>query len=395
MKVVSYKLFKYSLFLLFLESMFAWFLWDLKVIVLLIAVALSFLFIISSYDLFVFRKGTIIIPILLFATKLFLERDVNLVGIIALLLSVTILSIVLLLEDEIKIQLFQFITRIFAILLAVSMIGWILFLMEMPLPHKNVQFLDPKYALSNYYLFLFNLKEPFVFIPRFSSVFLEPGHLGMITTFLLVANRFEIRRLPVMVILIATLFTFSLAAYVMLILSASVFLLVNSKKPFLYFALLIVFLATAYSYFNNLNDGENIVNTLIIDRLQYEDGDIAGNDRFSDKLDIYYDTFMDSRKKYFGIGPYEFSKIDWDKGVAGYKVFIIEYGIVGTVLVFLLYLFILLGNSSKMAWVLLATYILCFLQAAYPLWECELLIFITACPYFQINQVKLNDSDYG
>ena len=52
---------------------------------------------------------------------------------------------------------------------------------------------DGQYFYDNYYFFLFNNDTDRLPIPRFSSIFLEPGHLGMITTFLIYANQFDLK----------------------------------------------------------------------------------------------------------------------------------------------------------------------------------------------------------
>jgi hypothetical protein len=388
MKNIIYILFKLGLLLLFLYSLFAWFLWNQNIFSILLAFFLSFLFYLSSPDNFTFRKNTAILIILLFFSKLLAGRTYNLFGVIAVLLNISVLAMVLLLKDEIKIKLFRFFTNAFAVLLTVSMVAWTLFLVGVSLPNYDTQFMDNQYVFTNYYVFLLNLQEIDVIIPRFSSIFLEPGQLGMITIFFLVANRFELKRKSVLVIFIATLLTFSLAAYVMLIISTSVYVLLHLKRPILNFMVLIIIYGGIYVYFTNLNNGDNPVNTLIFNRLQYDNGIIAGNNRFSDTLDTYFGTFIKSENNFFGIGSAEFAKMDWGKGVAGYKVFIIQYGIVGTLLVFLFYVFVVLSNQSRMAWVLLLVYVLCFIQAAYALWECELLIFITAIPLLGSQQQK-------
>ena len=128
----------------------------------------------------------------------------------------------------------------------------------------------------------------------------------------------------------------------------------------------------------NLNSGENAVYNYLFKRLEFNNGEISGYNRFSSDLDNYYKEFLKSRSIYFGIGEVEFRKLSWDGGNAGYKVFIIQYGIIGTLLVFLFYFLMLMKSYSKIASLLFLAYILIFLQASYPLIESELIIFITA-----------------
>ena len=218
---------------------------------------------------------------------------------------------------------------------------------------------------------------------RFSSVFLEPGHLGMMASFFLCANRFELKRKEILTIFIATIFTFSLAAYLLLLISAFVFLTIYSKKPIRNFIAWGLLLFLFYSFFSTYDKGENVINIFIFERLQTDNGKIAGDNRFSEEMDIYYKRFVNTDEIISGIGLDRFSKTSMVDS-AGYKGFIVTYGIIGTLLVLLFYLSLVLGHQSKMAWILFLVYILCFLQAAYPLWECELLLFITAIPFFKL-----------
>lgn len=225
-------------------------------------------------------------------------------------------------------------------------------------------------------------------VPRFSSIFLEPGQLGMMTSFFLCANRFELKRKEVLVIFVATVFTFSLAAYVLLLISASVYLTLYSKKPIRNFILWGSFLLLFYSFFSNYNNGDNVINSYILERLQSDNGKIAGDNRFSEEMDFYFKRFINSNDFALGIGSVQYEKLFLGAN-AGYKVFLIQYGIFGTLLIFLFYLMVVLGKPTKMAWILFLVYILCFLQAAYPLWECELILFITAIPFFKFNNQKV------
>jgi hypothetical protein len=180
-----------------------------------------------------------------------------------------------------------------------------------------------------------------------------------------------------------------LAAYVMLIIAASAYIILNSKHPIRNAVIWGFFIFLVYIFFSTLNDGDNIINNLIFNRLRIEDEGLAGNNRFTPDLDILFDKTMNSKDGFWGIGITEYSKYTGAAG-AGYKVFITQHGIIGVLLVFLLYIFIVFSNVSKMAWIFFLVYILCFLQAAYPLWECELLIFITAMPMFKniINNTR-------
>jgi hypothetical protein len=135
-----------------------------------------------------------------------------------------------------------------------------------------------------------------------------------------------------------------------------------------------------FSFFANYRDGNNAINNLILMRLKIENGDIVGNNRVGRDFDDYFQQFMNSDNKFLGIGEAKYSKMIWKSGNAGYKVFILQQGIFGTVLLFLLYFSMVIFKKSKLSLMFLVVYILSFLQRAYALWDVELLIFITALP---------------
>jgi hypothetical protein len=358
--------------------MFAWFLWGQRVIIILLSGCLTILFALTGKEIFCNEKSNTIPVFFIIIIQLYVAKIDNVNGLIGALLSIVILSAVLLLNDQIKINLFQFFTRAFSIVLAISLLAWIFFLLGISLPHSHTNFNNGEYSFDNYYFFLLN--NNYLIIPRFSSVFLEPGHMGMISSFLLFANRFDLKNKNVLIIFICTLLTFSLAAYVLLLISVSAYIILNSRKPFRNLILWSVCVFILFSFFANYRDGNNAINNLILMRLKIENGDIVGNNRVGRDFDDYFQQFMNSDNKFLGIGEAKYSKMIWKSGNAGYKVFILQQGIFGTVLLFLLYFSMVIFKKSKLSLMFLVVYILSFLQRAYALWDVELLIFITALP---------------
>jgi hypothetical protein len=320
---------------------------------------------------------------LLIIVEFYCVRGSNINGYIGVLIMAMPIIFVLLLKDEIKIDLLRFLTSAMALLLFISLCAWILFLAGVQFPYSAVNFNNGQYWYNNYYFFLYDL-NPYFIIPRFSGAFLEPGHLGMITSLLLYANHFNLRRKEVLVLLVATIFTFSLAAYILLIISISVFLFSKSKKSVLYITIWFGFLIIGYIFFTKLNNGDNIVNNLIIERLQIDDGNLSGDNRFSESMDSYFEGYIKSEDVYTGIGTAKYELLNLGAN-AGYKVFLVQHGIIGTSLLFLFYLSLVFAYKSKEAVFFLLIYILSFSQRAYALWECELLIFITAVSLFKIK----------
>jgi hypothetical protein len=378
--------YKSSLTCLILQSMFAWFFWGdyTALYIYIFTFFISFTYIYSNYKNFILTKKKAVSIFLIILIQLYVVRELHIPSLILAAVRICILSIVLLLNDEYKIKLFTFFTKTLALLLVTSLFWWMLYIIGIALPHKIID--NSLGAYNNYFLFLiFSDPTLYSLIPRFSSVFLEPGYLGIITTFLIIANRFDINKIEVKIFFVAAVLSFSLAAYLVLIISLILYFVFISKKPILYLILFLLFFAVLYSLSLNLNGAENAIYKYIFMRLEYNDGQISGNNRFSPDLEFYFQNLMKSNYKYFGIGPMEYSKLTWDGGNAGYKVFIIQYGLFGTLLLIIFYLSIGSIHNKKIL-LLFFAYVLMFIQASYALTEFEILIYLTAFPALQFSR---------
>ena len=297
-------------------------------------------------------------------------------SVIGNLLRIVILSVVVVLPAYKKIEIFNYFTKAFSVLITISLFSWILYLFGFPFPSSP---LSAEYPSHNNHIFFITLDGFYASLfPRFQSVFLEPGHLGMISSFLLFINKYNLKNKYVLVIFIGTLFTFSLAAYILMFLSVLGLIIINSKKPILYLFVIFISMFITFIVASNINNGSNIVNDLIIKRLIFEDGTIQGWNRFSHQLDLYYSDFLSSEKSYFGIGFQEYTDLFKDtSGNAGYKVFIVTYGIIGTLIVFLFYISMLVKDCSRDSILLFFLFAISFIQRAYATWDVQMLIFIT------------------
>jgi len=367
--------------------MYAWFFWNQLYFATFFSAGMTILFALTAKRIFSFKASNIIPVFFLLIMELYNVRDANVNALILALMRTMIISTVLLLNDQNKIDLFQFITKAFAVIIGISVIGWILFMIGIPLPHFYTNYADGYYFFENYYIFLLNDVDAHLAIPRFSGYFLEPGQLGMVTTFLLCANRFNLKDKYVLMIFIANLFTFSLNAYILLLVSVSVYLILISKNRIRNLSIWSIVVLLLYLFFANYKQGDNVVNNLILIRLKFENGIIL--DRFSNDFNSYFQNFMNSGNlKYWGIGAIKYNEMAMDFGSAGYKVLILINGFVGTLLVFLFYFFVVWEKQSKMAMILLLVYVLSFIQNPFPLMECVLLIFITAMPMIKSIENK-------
>lgn len=214
----------------------------------------------------------------------------------------------------------------------------------------------------NYGLYLKSTAD-YGLIPRFNAFFLEPGHLALISTFLLIANQFKFKENPYCyVLLVSVIMSFSLAGYVLLGVSYALYTIKNIRT-----LLMIATVGGIFFLGSQLwNNGNNVVNELIFSRLEYDENKgVSGNNRTTPETDALFDVMVSSGEIIRGIE----NKDDIRIRGAGYKIFLIKYGIITTVLVFSFYIFLIPKQANrKYALMFLVVIILCFLQRAYPWW---------------------------
>jgi hypothetical protein len=380
-------LFKLGLFSVFLQSLYVWFTWEIEPhIVPALSTCFCLLYLMGAqHSSFTFLsiKNVVAVALLIIA-KFYSVGN----GFLGTLLSILPVVLVIFLSPKDKLELLDFFTNSMAVILFLSLLVWVLLLAKISLPSLGIVS-NPAWDAYVYENYFFCLRNIPLYTNRFTSIFLEPGHLGMILSLLLFVNKFDIKRRAIWIILIAVFFTFSLAAYILTFLSFFIYLVLFSRKSLTYFAISVVLIASGYIFFTNWNDGKNIVNEKILSRLEYDKSKgIAGNNRVQKSLDNYYARFINKDEAWLGIGLARYEAQNFGAGNAGYKVFLIQNGIVGMSLIFLFYLYLALANKSKFSIMLLIVYVIAFLQRAYPFWACELLIFITATPLHNLIWIK-------
>lgn len=276
----------------------------------------------------------------------------------------------LLLPRDYQADLLQFVTKWFAILLIPSLlIYWAALLIPLPSFGK---FIHPTYVPFTNYLFYIKTTWDSGFIVRFNAFFLEPGHLAMPCVFLMMANRFDFKKNPwLIVLLISVIFSFSLAGYVLTFIGFSLLKVNTIGKGIAVLVFVIGFILIV----QNLSGGDNSVNQLIVERLQYDESKgIKGNNRYFNNTDFEYDKALKSGDYWIGVSHKANMKLI---GGAGIKIYILKFGLIGVILVTLLYLS-MIPPHPNIHYTLSFLFIvaLCFVQNAYPGWYSWLLPYV-------------------
>lgn len=259
-------------------------------------------------------------------------------------------------------DLLAFTTKWYAILLIPGLIiYWITIFI--PLPDFGT-LVHPNYVPYTNYIFYIKTTFDTGFLVRFNAFFLEPGHLALCSTFLIFVNQYRFRSCPwLWILLISIVFSFSLAGY-LLVTFGFILISINSiPKLVVSIALGTALVAGVL----NWDGGDNTLNNLILSRLEYDESSgIKGNNRFFDDTD--YQFKKASGTKYIWISVKGRANMDLISG-AGYKIYVLQYGLIGVILVVLFYLSIIPPRPNVRFTVsILILFTLCFLQRAYPLW---------------------------
>lgn len=386
--------YKFSLLAAFLISMFPWFTWKLDFritwVVLLLSTTL-FLYSKSSRKCIVSISSYSVIFIYLLI--LWLQKNT----IPALIFGIGVIWIVntlLKLRVEFVVEIFEFITKCFSILLGISLFFYILYVIGIPLPHTNITFSDSSsYGIfRNYYFFIISNNETGL---RFSSVFLEPGHMTMGIAPLLYINRYNFRNKYVLILLIAQLFSFSLAGYATSLFGYIFFNIFSSevkhskKSNSLFFTIGVVLIALiCLNYFS-----PNTFNTLILDRLKITDGSIAGYNRVSTVFEDAFNVFVHSSEFYIGNNSFDSEEFFYGHGNSGWQVFTYIHGAIGLLLCILAYSYPIFSRySTKLLFGLSFVFFMLLFQNSYPMWWCMFINLTLGTTLFRMKYNLYNEN---
>lgn len=362
--------YNFIFFCYFLSSSLAFYFWGQKSLLMLIVVNFVSLSLIKHHlKLRQISKTDfhIIISFIFVILWSFLSRGLSQFGLDFLRYFPILLFC--LLPRSINRGIYDFINKSFQIFLVGSFIVYLLVsVFQIDLPNFGLlnSGSDRHTSFVNYLLYIEPQYDYLQIIPRFNACFLEPGHLGMICAFMLISNRFNFSKLGNIIYLISLIFSLSLAGYLLCIIGF-ILLYFNRLKYVILFVLLssiTVIISITY------NDGDNIFNNLIVERLQFDDDAIERNTRTSDEFNMYFSSYMDTKDYWFGISNNTFRQLQaYNINGAGYKIYIMNYGIIGVILLaFFYYSISLKVKDKKYSKVFLIILICAFIQRAYPWW---------------------------
>ena len=330
----------------------------------------------------IFTRTDFLLPTLLSLIVQYYQCLVNAQNIVPFIISTASLCMfycMFRIDKEIAEKSLTKICKVFAGFLIISILFFFLHFIGVNLPNVSVE--RGNYSYTNFFFFLLDDRELWnILIPRFNSVFLEPGHMGTTIIMLLATQIGKWKKWYNVVLFVALLMSFSLAAYCLGVMLLFLRLWMLRRKIVLKILGLVSFLGVIVGGSFVYNDGDNMLNNLIVMRLEVSDtgDDFKGNNRVSEDFEKEFESFLGSSDILFG------REMDYEGwGNSGYRVYIYDYGMAGFALFLLFYFFAFrTGRDIRAITTAFVLAMTNFWIRGYPM------LFAFLYPYFIISQMN-------
>ena len=330
----------------------------------------------------IFTRTDFLLPTLLSLIVQYYQCLVNAQNIVPFIISTASLCMfycMFRIDKEIAEKSLTKICKVFAGFLIISILFFFLHFIGVNLPNVSVE--RGNYSYTNFFFFLLDDRELWnILIPRFNSVFLEPGHMGTTIIMLLATQIGKWKKWYNVVLFVALLMSFSLAAYCLGVMLLFLRLWMLRRKIVLKVLGLVSFLGIIVGGSFVYNDGDNMLNNLIVMRLEVSDtgDDFKGNNRVSEDFEKEFESFLGSSDVLFG------REMDYEGwGNSGYRVYIYDYGMAGFALFLLFYFFAFrTGRDIRAITTAFVLAMTNFWIRGYPM------LFAFVFPYFIISQMN-------
>ena len=330
----------------------------------------------------IFTRTDYLLPTLLSLIVQYYQCLVNAQNIVPFIISTASLCMfycMFRIDKEIAEKSLTKICKVFAGFLIISILFFFLHFIGVNLPNVSVE--RGNYSYTNFFFFLLDDRELWnILIPRFNSVFLEPGHMGTTIIMLLATQIGKWKKWYNVVLFVALLMSFSLAAYCLGVMLLFLRLWMLRRKIVLKVLGLVSFLGIIVGGSFVYNDGDNMLNNLIVMRLEVSDtgDDFKGNNRVSEDFEKEFESFLGSSDVLFG------REMDYEGwGNSGYRVYIYDYGMAGFALFLVFYFFAFkTGRDIRAITTAFVLAMTNFWIRGYPM------LFAFLYPYFIISQMN-------
>ncbi len=324
------------------------------------------------------------IAVIMFLLTYFIFHDSFNLAITSLFVFIVAVVII---PNELKVKTVLLLNKVTTYILIPGIILYALYLIGINLPHTdmNASWADMPY--KNYFFFIVKIStniDSIIDLFRFNSIFDEAGTLGTFLVFLIAINRFEITKRNIFFFIVG-LFTFSLAFIILSFIGFVLFKFKFSIKRLMIIVSTIVVIITIFYSIPILKEN-------ILQRLEYNDGEISGNNRTSNSTNEYFSRFIKSNNALIGLGVGKYLSESEDRfGNSSYKIFVIDYGLIGAAILIFIYLMLMPKKPDTHVLFLFIIFFISFLQRPYSLSAWQIILFSSGIAYL-IHMKKIQFS---
>lgn len=377
-------------FLSFITSMGAWIGWNQRQHFINVFIFISFLtlYIKGKFRLFPTDRYKIAVFIY-FITYLYIKQSQGILGVAVAIFTTLPLYFMLCIPDSKKIICLHYISKWYAYLMVLGMIIYVLFFfINLPpigtitLNETSIGIKANAYVFRDNYIFLVPIVKGYVgSVPRFNGPFIEPGHLGMISAFLLFANHFDFKaKRYLWFILLSVIVSLSMAGYVLTFVGFIFSSYYKGKTSLVKLLLFLVVLGAFYLLGMYYNGGDNLINDKILSRLDDEsEFNLVDNHRTFGLIVSYYNKMWnDMGTVIWGYGRETISylAVNGSRGT-GWVMWMVSFGIVGLICALLFYtIFLFKAKAGKYAFLFFIIIILSFIQRSYSFWTSWVICYV-------------------
>ncbi|MCC8114861.1 MAG: hypothetical protein LIP03_12900 [Bacteroidales bacterium] len=287
-----------------------------------------------------------------------------------------------------KIKLRDWMINVLAVIVLISGIAFLIHLIGIKLPYTLLENHNSfyQYKFQNYYFFI---TTPIAY--RFQSIFTEPGHLGMLCALFLYIDEYQFKKKRDILLLLGLIFSFSFAGYLLLLIGYLTYTLIKKRS----FKILIISCLTTLliGWIIDMQiktpNGNGIITERFLNRIELDEAKgLAGNNRTNTAYDKLFKETLESGQIVWGMlgsDNLTFENLRKKGGNSGYKVFLMEYGLIGFILLLLFFFLIIKANPSKLGYGMYLIFFLSFLQRNYWTWEIQSFMYICSATYFYVQ----------
>lgn len=261
----------------------------------------------------------------------------------------------LFLEKDKRRKVFIYYKKFLAVMALLGAVTYILHYLHVSLPHQVVDYYNsiPGAKYINYYTcFIYNKEIPL----RLCGWFNEPGYFGTVVALALCADHIDLKKVENWFLLIGGALSFSVAFFAIL---AIYVVLKNCKKPW-FLGLLAVAAVFYFLILPHIEFGIRWLDKLVA-RFVFKNGSLGGDNRSNAQVDAILMQVLGSKNWLLGNGG-GYSSTVFERALT-FKIFLIDYGVLGFVLLFGSHLAAAIYCAKK-NWKAICLYI-CFFLSVY------------------------------